>query len=341
MKRNIVKYMSLALLFASASAFTACNDTESVDLIAPSIDGQNPELYAQYLQNLRAYKATDHVLVYAWMDNSNKEPNSRAEHIADLPDSIDVVSLTFPQVMCDWELQEMNEVRDKKATKFIYDVDFDAIKADYNALLEVATDEEPVSTDFIGYLMETLESRLSYYDKFGFDGICISYQGKSTLHMQRDELKEYKANEAAFFNILDDWFSRHAGALLVFSGKPENVANPSMLMDCTSVLVDGTSAKSADGLSQAFAMSQTEDAEMLPLGIVVNCFDLADENQVIGYFSDGSYAIDGVAAWAAQEHSGVNVYAVGVKGVGSDYYNPQKVYSHLRALIATVNPPVK
>ncbi|MBR1890042.1 MAG: hypothetical protein IJ816_05385 [Alloprevotella sp.] len=341
MKRNIIKFLSLAMLLVGATAFTACNDTEAVDLVEPSIQNQNPELYAQYLQNLRAYKNSEHVLVYTWFDNSNKTPNSRAEHIADLPDSVDIVALTNPEALAQWELQEIQSLRSEKNIRFIYDVDFDAIKADYNALLEVATEEEPVSTDFIGYLVENLETKLSFADRFGFDGICIAYQGKSTRHMQAAALREYQANERAFFGILSNWHARHPNALLTFFGNPQNVADATLLADCLHLLVDGTSSLSADALTQALLLAQVEDLTEPSYGIVVNNFDVNDENETIGYFSDGSFAVDGLAVWAPEAHGDVKVQAVGVKGVSSDYFDAQKVYSHTRALISSVNPPIK
>lgn len=341
MKRNIIKFLSFALLLTGISAFTACTDVEAVDLVDPSIQGQNPELYNKYLQNLRAYRATDHVLVYAWFDNSNKTPNSRSEHFTDLPDSIDYVAVTNPENIADWELQEMNTVRSQKGTKFIYNVDFDAIKADYNALLEVATDDEPVNIDFMGYLIQELEKQLSYVEKFNFDGVCIAYKGKSTLHMLPAALKEYKANEKTFFNILSDWHSRQPNALITFFGNPANVIDATLLNDCNVLLVDGTSASSADALTQTIVMCQNDDLAAAQFGMVISSFYVDDENQTIGYFADGSFALDNIADWATANPGGINIHAVGVVGVENDYYNPQQAYSHTRALISAVNPPVK
>ena len=95
------------------------------------------------MENLRQYKAdSEHKKVYAWFDNSEKVPFSRAHHLTDLPDSIDVVALMHPGNLENWELNEMAEIREKKGTKIIVPIDFDAIKAIYNAKLEMAIEEE-------------------------------------------------------------------------------------------------------------------------------------------------------------------------------------------------------
>lgn len=75
------------------------------------------------MENLRQYKAdTEHKKVYAWFDNSEKNPASRAQHITSLPDSIDAVTLECPDNLADWERNEMSEIQTKKGTKVIYDI---------------------------------------------------------------------------------------------------------------------------------------------------------------------------------------------------------------------------
>ena len=66
--------------------------------------------------------------MYAWFDNSEKKSVSRAQHLVDLPDSLDVVSLLCPDNLSDWEIREMSEIQMEKGTKVIYDISFDSIK---------------------------------------------------------------------------------------------------------------------------------------------------------------------------------------------------------------------
>ena len=60
------------------------------------------------MENLRQYKAdTEHKKVYAWFDNSEKNPSSYAQHITSLPDSIDIVGLMYPSELAAFEKEEI------------------------------------------------------------------------------------------------------------------------------------------------------------------------------------------------------------------------------------------
>lgn len=64
MKRSIKIYF-LPVLALTAVLLGSCSDwtdSESVDISRPSLEEQNPALYAQYLAALRAYKASEHKL---------------------------------------------------------------------------------------------------------------------------------------------------------------------------------------------------------------------------------------------------------------------------------------
>ena len=103
-----------ALLFATNLAFVSCDDwtdVESIDIKQPNIEEQNPELYTKYLENLRQYKESEHKQVYAWFNNSEKSPFSLAHHLKSPPDSIDAVSLNYPDNLSDWEIKEISDIQ--------------------------------------------------------------------------------------------------------------------------------------------------------------------------------------------------------------------------------------
>ena len=106
----------------------SCTDVESIDINRPGLEEQSPELYAKYLENLNTYKRSDdHKVAYAWFDNSVKAPYSRAHHISDIPDSLDVVSMMYPADLAEFELTDMATVR-RKGTKVVYTISFDRIQ---------------------------------------------------------------------------------------------------------------------------------------------------------------------------------------------------------------------
>lgn len=330
--------LTIALIASSCSDWT---DIEGVDITQNDMSGQNPELYAKYLQNLREYKKSDHKLVYVWFDNSQKAPFSRAHHITDLPDSVDVVGMMHPGNLADWELKEMEQVRAEKGTKVIYTIDFEAIKAAYITKLELATEEEPVAEDFIGFLTDSLEYSLSLAGKYNYDGICIAYAGKSRLHMRPAELKEYTENEKTFINIITDWHKRNPQKLLTYEGKPQNLIDISLLDDCLSVLISGKEATNENDLSYRLLLANSEELPLERYGMVVMSVDLNDPNKTIGYFADGSLAMVGLSNWAPVPHGGIEVSAVGIYNVSTDYFTPGYNYYYTRQLISSVNPSVK
>ena len=61
-------------------------------------------------------------MAYAWFDNSVKAPYSRAHHISDIPDSLDVVSMMYPADLAEFELTDMATVRRKVQKWFIQSV---------------------------------------------------------------------------------------------------------------------------------------------------------------------------------------------------------------------------
>ncbi len=147
-----------ALAVLTAVSFTSCDDwteTESEDLDFGTIDKVDPAAYAKYLQNLRDYRTTDHKKVYAWFNNTDNFV-SQANRLTALPDSIDVVSLTDPANVTIGLMREMDKVRRDKGMEIIYTVDFDKFKAAYTAKMELATEEEPVTESFKGFLTDSL-----------------------------------------------------------------------------------------------------------------------------------------------------------------------------------------
>lgn len=329
----------LLSLIAGVFLLTSCSDwteNESVDIKQPEI----PD-YGKYLENLRDYKKTDHVLVYAWVDNSEKKPYSRAHHITDLPDSVDIIGLIHPENLVNWELEDINKVRSEKGTKVIYTIDFETIKAAYNAKLELAAQNEPIALQFIDFLTDSLEYSLSLVNKYNYDGICIGYAGKSRLHMRPDELKQYTNNETAFINIMRDWKRRNQEKITIYEGKPQNLIDTSLLNDCLSILISGKTATAKDELTYNLSLANIENIAKDRFGMVVEAIGLNDPNKKIGYFTDGTVTMEGLADWAPIAHDGIKVKAVGVYNASTDYHTAAKDYYYLRKIISSVNPSIK
>lgn len=119
MKRSIKIYF-LPVLALTAVLLGSCSDwtdSESVDISRPSLEEQNPALYAQYLAALRAYKASEHKLTFVMMENrAGLAPIAQNQRLTAYPDSVDFICMTHPENLAPEYSDQMAEVR-KKGTR--------------------------------------------------------------------------------------------------------------------------------------------------------------------------------------------------------------------------------
>lgn len=326
------------LLVSATLTLTSCSDWTDVDNLKVeygNVEQENPELYAQYLSSLRAYRQTDHTEVYAWYDNSVKVPVSRAHYLRDIPDSIDVVGLLYPDHLTQSELDQIQELREQKGMRVIYTIDFDRMKSDYTNNVVPVTPERT----FRSFLTDSLSYALSLLKKYPYDGLCIGYTGKSTVLMDEEEKKEYMENENCFIGILKDWCTRNEGVDLTFLGCPENLLDQSILSDCSRILLDGRTATAMNEMTTLMTQSYlSEYAERY--GMVVAGTPLTGTNKY-ATFTDGTPATDALAKWANMPQQGVRIRAVGVYDFSGDYFNADNTYKNMRNMISTLNPSIK
>ena len=72
MKYKSIFKLCLLTTFLSVATIS-CDDWTEMEIHNSQVNGfkeQNPQEYAAYTQNLRAYKATKHAVVYARLDNA-------------------------------------------------------------------------------------------------------------------------------------------------------------------------------------------------------------------------------------------------------------------------------
>lgn len=315
-----------AFLLASCSDWT---DPESLGLHTPEIGEEYPEQYAAYLENLRSWKATAHQAVLAAFDNSTAEPSSRAHHIASLPDSLDVVVLTAPELP-GWQQTEMERTRRDKGTRFIYAVDHAELRADY----ETAGDSD--AAEWPAYAAERLAAALGLCDRYGYDGILVRYSGKSTLHMTEAELAAYTAEQHAFIGPVTEWTEDNESKLFLFGGDPTTLLDQRLLLKADYIVVDTSAATSVDGLT--FAVRSCMGPQ-IPSGrfVVTVPTVVRDDPDAVGYYGK-EMALPLAAEWLTRPSADFTRAGLLVEGVERDFYNAGLIYKHVREAIATVNP---
>lgn len=332
-------------------AFTACSDwteVESVAINEADIAKQNPALYAGYLQNLRNYKESGHKVMITWFNNSNKVPLSRADHTDVLPDSIDIVSLLHPANPAQFELDEMEKVRSEKGTKFVYDMNFEAIKLVYETMvadMEAGMEAEaskPEIPAFVDFLVDTVNQILPLARKYGYDGIIVGYRGKNILYMDEAEKQLYTAYEKAFIGIAEDWHERNKDKMILFEGYPQNLLDKSILEKSRYIIIPSTDAGNSAKLTYNTMAANVEGVPSDRYIVSVETVSLDKEDVKTGYWADGvTRAVTGASRWVMQSHDGYSVAGLGIKNVNNDYFNVARIYSYTRDAISMMNPSPK
>lgn len=116
------------VLCAAVATFAACNDWTEMETVDSKVEKpweQDPALWAEYTAVLRAYKQSEHFIVYARMHNSPEKLTGEQDFMRCLPDSLDIVTLTNADNFSKFDAEDMDVMREK-GTKVLYQVDYAA-----------------------------------------------------------------------------------------------------------------------------------------------------------------------------------------------------------------------
>lgn len=360
--KNSLFFPVLCLLMVAG--FSACSDwteTESLKVNAPNIGNQDPELYARYLEHLRAYKKSDHKIVYSWFDNSLKQTFSSGHHIVTVPDSVDIISLMSPDHLTDQEIEEMRTVQNDKGTKVIFTISYPEIERQYKAWLEEqeGNQETPAvvaekggnnegesgevpENGFTTYMTSYMDRALALVDKYGYDGLAIHYEGKSSNHMTEAEKAEYTALQQAFLAKVTGWYAGHKGKMLVFEGLPQNLVDKSILNDCKYIVLRTYTAASLYNLVYNVNMACVDGVPTDRFIVSVQPFSTDESDVKTGHFADtgdgNTSAILQAATWvASSEGENYTKAGLGIYNIQQDYFNTILIYQYTREAISMMS----
>lgn len=344
-----IKQSILPLAVVAALCFSACSDAvepESLDVKYPSFQEKDPELYAQYMQSLRDYKAAPHKVVFLTLENpaDGALPTRRNEHLTSMPDSVDFISLTNPAVLHPMTVEEIGEVHEK-GTRTIYNIDFATFESDWTQLLKA--DPTLTEEDALAYIAGRCEEMLGYCDRWGFDGVTFSYAGRTLESMQEAELAVYTARQNAFLDPIRTWRQSHASHLFAFRGNAAYLVeeNRTILDDCDYLIVPTNQVKTYDDLSYT-VLSAISAAGVPNDRIVVTAQTTRpdDDKLLYGYLNmtDETGArlrsIRGCADWVMLPSASFDRVGLMIEDAQYDYYNLTFVYPAIREAITIMNP---
>lgn len=331
--RHSIIYGAVALI--CGVGFSACTDPETVDLNYDTISEANPELYAEYLAGLRAYRDNGHKKVYAWFDNQSGFI-SQADHVSAVPDSIDVLVFHNPDVMPQPLLDEINAKRSDTGMQTAYMVDYAAIRKAWELKKELETPEAPVPL-WSDFMKDSLNSALGYFNNGGFDRIICAYNGRMTSTLTPAEKSEYLADQATFLSTFSEWQKSHLDKGFDFLGIPSNVADPALLNVASVIfLSESAAATNVDELKYIVNRNSVDGVPVDKFAVVA-ALPVLDETQgSVGYWGD-EYSSWLTARWART----AEVTAIGLYNLRDDYFNPAFIYPVCRGAIQILNPAAR
>lgn len=355
--KPILNKLLLPLAGVLALGLAACSDwteTESLDINYPSIEEQNPALYAKYLEALRNYKARNHKVVFVTMENHPEAPQQQNHHLTNMPDSVDFICVTRPADMHPMLVSEIGKVYEK-GTRVVYDISYDQIETLWKQQLEAEqTQPQPKQEDdqtessqeerFLSFCRAQVEQQLAYCARFGFDGLQATYTGQDPASMSEEVKALHTARQQAFFAPVENWKQNNAEKVLFFRGSPQNVFTLGIFSRCDYLILPAHSATSGDELTRSVLLASAAGVPTDRFIVGVTIPSLTDPNDFSGYFTDYEAdgktrmrATKGAARWVIAPGKDYTRAGIAIDQAQNDYYNLTLVYRHIREAIGVMN----
>lgn len=339
--------MKLSALVAAVLVLASCsewNEPESLDVVTPEIDAG---LETDYLNNLKAYKAGAHKVLFAGFENSRQAPAGQAQHLTVLPDSVDYIVLNNPDDLSDAIVSEMEQVR-RKGTQVIYDINFPALETAW--LEQAKADPSLTEEEAVAYFTGRTSELLALCDRWGYDGVMFTYIGRSPVSLTEEEKAVYSGRQAAFMDAVAEWKTTHAGQKLVFAGNPQYLLdeNRGLLAECDYIVVATDAAANINDLT--VRVMAAVGAAGVPDDRIVVCAQTTrpgDDKMQYGYFGsldeNGNPVrqVYGSARWVSLPSSGFTRAGLLVRDAQYDYYDAELIYRNIREAIGIMNPSPK
>ena len=332
--KNIIK-SALGVFLMGSLTMVSCTDVESLDINRPTAQEQNPEAYANYLQNLRNYKNAEHKIVYAWFDNSTKVPASPAHHMTNIPDSVDIVWRMYPEALADFEKSDI-ETMHNKGSKVVYTISYDDIKTAWE---DQQANSDGEGTEFNTYLQAELDKQLAY--SASFDGVIVEFIGQDPTFMNTDEKEAYAATQNIVLNAVKSWKSANENKMLTWQGKPQNLIDKTILNDCSHIILDIDKVTDTNQLLLTVKSALADGVPTDNIVIAVSTTGADTSDKKTGYWDTDVRALGEVAHWVAAgypEADGFTRAGIAIYNVQNDYYATGGTYTYVKEAINILNP---
>lgn len=351
-----MKIRSIITMAMSAAVLISCSDwtdPESIKIEVASLEKDNPEVYAEYCQSIRDYKASEHKVVYVSFDNQQSKSN-QSYNLTSLPDSIDVVELSNPDLVDQTLVAQMNKLRKDKAFKFAVEFSFDKVMDAFNTTIEemqkayeaerdtVAAHggdpdsvKEPDYPDGIGFLEDELDRVFKYVEDYNLEVVRVQYAAlMDRTHLTEEEDSSYVAEQTTIFDHILKRFKSHSGTKMYLNARAEFIVSEDIINEAEYVILPTESLSgTADMDYMGLRTKNVYPGAKLLYAISTTITD----NYTIGYFNAGEQlplASYWVSVPADYSKAGLVIY----NARNTFFDTNRNVYSKLRNAIRNMNP---
>ena len=324
-------------------------EPESMPLHSPSLEEMYPEEYADYIASIRAYRQTDHQMVWGWFDNSASSATGQSVRLTAIPDSLDAVVLMYPELLDSWEVEEMHAIQQERAVKVMYTIRYSDIVAEYEASLpqeddttddseaEVTetmdeTDASPAEDGFIAVMDAYLDRALPLCEKYAFDGITVWYDPVDYTHIEESASRIEAARHTAFLTKLNEWIAANPEKMFVMeSSRMQYIMDSSILEASDYIVVHTELETNIIGVSMAVNNLLVENIPTDRFIVLSHMTSSSDPR--LGYITDTDgnsvNATWEIAWWVREPAEGMTKAGLGIYAINSDYwYNIKNIISH-------------
>lgn len=222
--------LKTAALLLIATAYQSCAKwTEPEYINYQNLGKDHPD---SYYADLVAYKQSNHKVSIAVLDGTTDRPVSQSQHLMSMPDSLDYICMRKVSGLHPSIAQEIPQVREKKGTKVICDVDYASIAEAWREMENEGKKNDAASrtdTDFSEFVASQTAMQLQCCDQYAFDGIMVSFRSTSP---DTDD-----AGQKIFMKTISEWRRTHSGHHVLFSGYPNRILDQNFFSECRYILV--------------------------------------------------------------------------------------------------------
>ena len=324
----------ILIIFALAAGLCGCSGWTEPQ--AKDIHSELSGPSSGYLQDLRAFKERDHKTVIVGMNACADVPTGRFQHPASIPDSVDVIYLrNLKDGLHPSLVSEIASLRADKATKVLADVDFISIADEWDALQEAnESNGEPAGTEeeFRTFLENGFRKQLECCERYGLDGIMLSYNGSSSVFSI--------TGRAAFVNTALDWLGKHQDKTVYVRGILSVLSRASGAYDikglfdrCSGMLYACGTEESTGNVEMAIERIIDRGEGNVPRDRFVREVTVptpADPAQI-------GLTPSEAASWTTVAYQSFDKTGICIENAQDDYFMAEKSYGSIREAIRILN----